>query len=162
MPEKKSILIDGNKDRILFWFEDQKNQNEIKLIDFNKLISTILFKGNFNTKDSRVIDFLERIKKSLMDYLPIKFANFIVNFEENAIFSIYKKVPLIYVNNEEFEWNNDFEKLYNEILKDLIKDGYYVEFLPNIILYFSDIAGILKLYIKKSYFMNDKGEENGK
>ncbi|CRH48756.1 Protein of uncharacterised function (DUF2714) [Mycoplasmopsis arginini] len=78
------------------------------------------------------------------------------------MFSVEQNIPIILYDQKALSFENNFEAVYNEELEKLINEKYYVEFLPNLILYFSNNTESLKIYIKKDYFLSSQGEKNGK
>lgn len=80
------------------------------------------------------------------------------------MFSVEQNIPIILYDQKALSFENNFEAVYNEELEKLINEKYYVEFLPNLILYFSNNTESLKIYIKKDYFLSSQGEkmENNK
>ncbi|PZW01593.1 MSC_0623 family F1-like ATPase-associated protein [Metamycoplasma auris] len=152
MKKKPEISIDRNKEKILFFMEENGILKKSNFIDYKKFISTILLKSKLSQNDNDVISFLSKIKETLNNYLPLVLKNIVIDFELNNKFSFDKKVPFILETNDKIESNNQFEKTFNEELNHLIKANYYVEFLPNLILYFSSNSQNLRIYVKKSYF----------
>ncbi|WP_330463510.1 MSC_0623 family F1-like ATPase-associated protein [Metamycoplasma gateae] len=159
MARKPIKLIEKNKEKILFWFDERKTGQE-KIISFHKLISTVLFKNNFKKDDNEFKDFINLINSSLKNKEEIAFDKFSIKYEFVPKFSLDKKIPLII--NQQNEIKNKFAIAFNKELKMLIDEQYYVEFLPNITLYNSLIAHELKIYINKEYFIDPEGEKNGK
>ncbi|ENY69274.1 MSC_0623 family F1-like ATPase-associated protein [Mycoplasmopsis arginini] len=162
MAKKSTFFIERNKDKILFWLEDKNYQNNIEIIDFKKFLSTVLLKNNFKKDDVKVAEFLEKIKKSITEKQLLKFKEFAVDYENNSMFSVEQNIPIILYDQKALSFENNFEAVYNEELEKLINEKYYVEFLPNLILYFSNNTESLKIYIKKDYFLSSQGEKNGK
>lgn len=162
MAKKSTFFIERNKDKILFWLEDKNYQNNIEIIDFKKFLSTVLLKNNFKKDDVKVAEFLEKIKKSITEKQLLKFKKFSIDYENNSMFSVEQNIPIILYDQKALSFENNFEAVYNEELEKLINEKYYVEFLPNLILYFSNNTESLKIYIKKDYFLSSQGEKNGK
>ncbi|BAQ54320.1 hypothetical protein MARG145_0221 [Mycoplasmopsis arginini] len=162
MAKKSTFFIERNKDKILFWLEDKNYQNNIEIIDFKKFLSTVLLKNNFKKDDVKVAEFLEKIKKSITEKQLLKFKEFAIDYENNSMFSVEQNIPIILYDQKALSFENNFEAVYNEELEKLINEKYYVEFLPNLILYFSNNTESLKIYIKKDYFLSSQGEKNGK
>lgn len=162
MAKKSTFFIERNKDKILFWLENKNYQNNIEIIDFKKFLSTVLLKNNFKKDDVKVAEFLEKIKKSITEKQLLKFKEFAIDYENNSMFSVEQNIPIILYDQKALSFENNFEAVYNEELEKLINEKYYVEFLPNLILYFSNNTESLKIYIKKDYFLSSQGEKNGK
>lgn len=162
MAKKSTFFIERNKDKILFWLEDKNYQNDIEIIDFKKFLSTVLLKNNFKKDDVKVAEFLEKINKSIAEKQLLKFKKFAIDYENNSMFSFEQNIPIILYDQKALSFENNFEAVYNEELEKLINEKYYVEFLPNVILYFSNNTESLKIYIKKDYFLSIQGEKNGK
>ncbi|WP_427867593.1 MSC_0623 family F1-like ATPase-associated protein [Mycoplasmopsis arginini] len=162
MAKKSTFFIERNKDKILFWLEDKNYQNDIEIIDFKKFLSTVLLKNNFKKDDVKVAEFLEKINKSIAEKQLLKFKKFAIDYENNSMFSFEQNIPIILYDQKALSFENNFEAVYNEELEKLINEKYYVEFLPNVILYFSNNTESLKIYIKKDYFLSSQEEKNGK
>ncbi|WP_152414659.1 MSC_0623 family F1-like ATPase-associated protein [Metamycoplasma alkalescens] len=154
MAKKSWMILEQNKEKILFWLEKKALENKMKIIDFDKLVSTTLLKTFLKKDDKEVIEFLNKINFLISESKQIIFNNLIVDFELNPKFSFDKKIPFILENQEESKLENKFEIFFNEEIKKLIEKKSYVEFLPNLILYFSETSNCLKIYIKKDYFNN--------
>ncbi|ENY68822.1 Hypothetical protein, DUF2714 family [Metamycoplasma auris 15026] len=152
MHKKPEIVIEKNKEKILFFLEESKMLQTNNFIDYNKFLSTILLKTKLNSDDKNVLNFINKIKNSLENFESLILEDITIAFLINEKFSFDKKVPFIIKNEKKQPSVNLFEQAFNLQLQELIKDNYYIEFLPNIVLYFSSNAQDLKLYIKKSYF----------
>ncbi|BAP39717.1 MSC_0623 family F1-like ATPase-associated protein [Metamycoplasma canadense] len=163
--KNKTMSFESKKDQILFWMNTKELIKQNKLIEFNKLVSTVLFKNNFKKDDVIFKEFLNEIRISLSENKTIIFKNFVLDYEFNYKFSLDKKIPYILENKQDFKVDNFFKHAFNEEILRLIEAECYIEIIPNVILYFSQNSQTLKIYIKPEYFLNlniSEGENNGK
>ncbi|MBN4089569.1 DUF2714 domain-containing protein [Mycoplasma enhydrae] len=158
MKDKEHQKFISNKNKILFWLE--QNLTKDNFINFNKLISTIILKNSLNKSSLEVTSFLDKLKSLVSKCSAIEYQDFKVEFEINTKFSSTKKIPSIQKLNQSKKYELQLEEIYNQEILSLIKN-YYVEFLPNIVLYIANDSLEYRIYIMSQYFeIKQEGKEN--
>ncbi|AZZ65402.1 DUF2714 domain-containing protein [Metamycoplasma phocicerebrale] len=158
MLKNTDLELKSNKDDILFWLE--KKLTKGNFINFDKLLSTVLLTNSLTKDNKDFVSFLNKINNALKNFEKIDFINFAIDFQNDKKFSISKKVPVINFNLKNVLSTTGFENFYNLEIDNLL-ENYYVEFLPNIVLYKTKDSSNFRIYIMSSYFKNMvKGEKN--
>ncbi|QSF13619.1 DUF2714 domain-containing protein [Mycoplasma sp. Mirounga ES2805-ORL] len=159
-------------------FDVYKHYKEIKedpfFISFDKLTASVLIKSQLGF-DSKVFnDFEKQIQKAINNKYEILFRNFVISFNVNLKFSADILVPIVtskLSSNSEtinFKSSNEISKdnflsIYNEIIYQLLKQGNYLEVLPNLIVHLSKSTNSLKVSFSEQWVMDiDRGDNGSK
>ncbi|VEU70201.1 MSC_0623 family F1-like ATPase-associated protein [Mycoplasmopsis glycophila] len=127
-----------------------KNYHESKQSHFipnESFINQVLLVANLSKKSSIWKTFYEKGYENFLANNEIQFQKFILGFERDLRFSLNNLVPNISqtpnskiltfnFSKVENELEQDFLNKFNNILFDLLENGYHVEIFPNVILLF--------------------------
>lgn len=143
--QKQNLLLEANKKIELLnqEFENLKNQNNF--ISFDKLISTILLKSNFDKNKNEEKILFGWIKKACEQKYDLVFDAFVISFNLDANLNNLYMVPTLLKNqSSNFEaidfssdsnlFNSNFIMNLNIEIKFLLANGFYVEVIKGIIM----------------------------
>ncbi|VEU75722.1 Protein of uncharacterised function (DUF2714) [Mycoplasmopsis maculosa] len=161
----KKDNIKNNSDSIEFfdmysYYEKAKNSNTI--INFEKLIATVLFKNKIGFESEAYNLFVSNIidtKKNREDFI---FENFVISFDVQQKFALDALVPSLKANESNYvnafdltksdeKELNEFLKTYNETINEWLLKSWFVEIMPGIIMYISKNTNKYKLLFSKNW-----------
>ena len=150
-----------NKEQTTEFFNVFGEYNEIiskpNFIDFNQLMTSILFKNNLGFESKIYLDLLESFNIGIEKKYDFIYENFIITFNINLKYGTKMLVPMI--ANLESSNNNAINlkpktenEQVNKVLIDLnseinksLSAGNSVEIMPNVVVYLAESTNQLKL-----------------
>ncbi|MGZ9453955.1 MSC_0623 family F1-like ATPase-associated protein [Mycoplasma sp. AC157] len=133
-----------------------------KFVSYERLMSSLLLTTGLSFDSDIVKEYVANYEKAIVKKYDLVYLDFILSFGLSDKFGSKFFVPIlvkdISSNNEHinFKFSEDLAKenflvKLNEAINDLIARNLFVEFLPGIILYFSQQSKSLKLVFKINY-----------
>ncbi|MBN0970627.1 DUF2714 domain-containing protein [Mycoplasma phocoeninasale] len=151
-----------NEEIFNFYAEYEKLIQSEKFISFDKFYATILLRVNENFESKLFEKFKNDFQLALLNKYELVFQKFVISFNISLKFSTEALIPIITDKESSATWAvnftvaedpvyQEFLNLLNEQLFSLIKQGFYVELFPNLVIFLANNTESLKLFFSKKW-----------
>ena len=148
---------------IVDFYDDYKTiiTNQERFISFDKLIASVLLKDMLGFDSEAYIQFNDMLMMAVNKKYDLVYKDFVITYNLNPKFGLNNLVPMLNTyessNNEAINLKSSSNRMMNKFLtnlnaeiNNLLLTKYYVEVIPETILYTSDNTNELMLLFSEN------------